>query len=179
MRIAILGLLAAGLLNCNNNHGLVTPPTNPTVVVDPPRTDLPATWVEVSGKLWSYGVPKDFDQITSGLAKGIVTQQHSVTRGLTINLSGEFSDQDLHDFILHSFMPNKGIMVLQIVEKTDAPLPIVAIHSLILPQQTAGALDFFVKKDNTVYHLSCFGEDKQVKAQSEVCFNIVDTLRIK
>ncbi len=181
MRCLTIGCLFAAILAGCGPSNTVPQPVVPVPVVQPipARTDLPAGWVEVSGNGWSYGVPKDFDQIKSGLPQGLLARNYSVVKGLTITLSSQITANDLHVFVLNEFISNRQLMILQTGEKTNGPLSIMAVHSLLLPKMADGSLDFFAKKNDTIWHLTCSGANAKLVAQSGVCFEVADTLRLQ
>jgi hypothetical protein len=188
MRLPILGLLLAGFVTSITGCQTTKQPTRilPPVVtfIEPapepeqPRTDLPTNWFEVKGSTWSFGLPIGFDKLTLELPPGTVSRHHSMQQDLTIDLTTHIRDSDMHDFIMHEFMMNKNITIMQIMEKDKGSKTIVAIHSLSIPPRD-GSLDFFVQNDKVVYHLSCHSTAENLKKHASTCFEVMDTLVLK
>lgn len=189
----IICLTLLGTTGCatssKTNNVIDTPKPTPINVPDTNnqltgRTDLPTNWFEVKGTNWSYGLPIVFDA-AKNYGKDILVQHVSVTYLLTVNFATHSNEYELlEDFVFQKFIPlsqSLGKQILAVRSKDD----ILAVHSIypsenILhsPNMFDGALDFFIQRGKTIYHLSCFGEAGQLKSHSQICFQIIDTLKI-
>jgi len=164
----------------------------PVIVVPTPpanvqRTDLPANWFEVSLNNWSYGLPIGFDRIYTGIPNTILKQHYSLKQDISINFTTHHSSITMEDFVA-SFIADikeKNGLVLSVANSTNAARPIIAIHyltdiaSIVGVTPAKGSLDFFLQKDATIYHMSCFGDALKLKAEAETCFEVISTLVIK
>jgi hypothetical protein len=167
----------------------VNPIDEPTV---PHRSDLPMNWFEVSRDNWSYGLPFGFDAVKLNPQFGILSQHHSAARQIDVSFTTHQTDaDDLRQYVISNFiMPSmiQGKTVIATAESDKNPAQIVLAVQLIYPVARVSdkistlyesSLDFFVLKEKTVYHMSCFGEASALKKNSDVCFKVIDSLLIK
>lgn len=173
----ISGLIAAWLMGCAAN----TPPPSPTptiiIPVEEKRTDLPFNWFEVKGNGWSYGLPMGFD--SSKPDYPYLATHYSMFMKVGVNFTAHSLDQpDLFKFIGTYLEPRKN----QLRDIRENALGIIAVYlvsPVIVNNMREASLEFFVRKDKSVYHMSCVGDATQIKKYASTCFDIIDTLRLK
>jgi hypothetical protein len=166
----------------------------PVIVVPKPpadirRTDLPFNWFEVTRDNWSYGLPIGFDRITIGIPNTSLMQHYSLEQEISINFTKHNSSLTMEDFVTKfvADIKEKNGLVLAVAHSTNADRPITAVHYLtdilsivgVGAAPAQGSLDFFLQKDTTIYHMSCFGDALKLKAEAETCFDVASTLVIK
>ncbi len=178
-----LCLASAGLTGCVRAPIPITPVvhTEPEPDHQPllnTRTDLPLNWTEVAQQDWSYGVPAGFNRVSLNVLPATLVQHYSALQRLTISFTTtNTSSVDLHEYVLDNFVLPQVNKVIAIKENNKAARPIVAIQTMMSP--TTSALDFFVQKDKTIYHMSCFGDNSALQVNAATCFKVIDTLLIK
>jgi len=170
-----------------------TPPVIPvTTEPEPQRTDLPINWLEVSGSNWSYGVPFGFDKARA-LPNDMLAQHSSQSQKISIGFAAHPTQLELPiyvaNFVFSKETNNQKVLATR--ESTNGPNGrVFAVHYVdnahtCLPGKTMcntavqGSLDFFVKKNQTIYQMSCFGEALSLKAHADTCFQVINTLRLK
>lgn len=138
------------------------------------RTDLPTNWFEVNQQNVSYGLPIEFNRRTTrSLPKDILLRHYSLTHNLTIDFGLHNSDTDLHEYVLDNFiMPRSG----KVITVRENSAGVVAVQSI---DGTISSLDFFIKKNSTIYQLTCYSDAVSLKNNATICFKVVDTFRIQ
>lgn len=192
----LTGIALFTALGCGSNPE-PKPPVQPIEHTDqtPRRADLLPNWFEVTRDNWSYGLPMGFDVVNQTANFGVLVQHHSVVNQIDVSFRTHKTDmQDLHQYVLADFiMPSmiSGKQVIATGENRKDPENVVLAVQLLyqgvnLSQDRVrkgaiydSSLDFFVLKEKTVYHMSCFGEANALKASSEICFKAISSLRIK
>lgn len=176
-----LCLMSLGLSGCVRAPIPITPvvhtdPKPEPIPASSKRTDLPLKWTEVTQQDWSYGIPEEFSRVNSTVLP-VLVQHYSSLEKITINFATHTTKSDLHEYILDAFILPRSGQVVAIKENDRAVRPIVAVQSV--SSDTEMALDFFVQKNNTIYHMSCFGNNIALETNFETCFNVINTLRVK
>jgi hypothetical protein len=192
-RLALVAAICLTTACSSNSQSEPKTPVAPLRTA-PRRDDLPMNWFKVSGNDWSYGLPLSFSSVKS-TKFGALSQHHSMLRQVDVSLStyktemNDVREYVLSDFIMPSMVAGKRVLTTRESNKNPT-LPIVAVHLLYNGNNVSvermhsgkvwdASLDFFVLKDKTVYHMSCFGEAGALKANADVCFQVIDTLQIK
>lgn len=185
------------LAGCGNSNPEPKTPSAP--VSEPPvksgRRDLPINWFEVTQDNWSYGLPTGFDAVKLSPKFGLLAQHHSVVRQMDISFTIHPTEmKDVHQYVLADFiMPSiiGGKQVIATAEsRTKDNKAVLAVQLLSdgmnLSEERIrnkafydGSLEFFILEDGKVYHMSCFAEAMTLKNNSEICFKVIDSLRIK
>lgn len=187
------------VLGCSGNK-ITTPTQQPTlttkplVVIEnsPPRKDLPESWIEIKGDNWSYGLSPEFLS-TKDYASDIRAQHISIDKEITVTYRIHLTELSIvEQFVEENFIKtlkrNDKKIIATAKNNTNPNFPILLVHSIYVSEHAINnggelnkwfdaSLDFFMQKNNQVYHFSCSGESQKLKENSHICFQIVDTFK--
>lgn len=192
LRFLAIAAACLGLWGCAKTTTPIVSPEvpieEPTKPVESTRTDLPINWFEVKGEDYSYGLPISFNKTTIGLAPEVQTKHVSLQLLLDVFLVKHNTDvDDLQLFVLSDFiMPAiiEGKQVLATKENNSLERKVIVVHLLEkVPQgereKRDASLNFFVKRDKTIFYLGCVAEATNLVKHADICFKVVETLKIK